>query len=272
MYIWAISPGICRKNMENIIKKEIKKDIKIVNKEIKREINIVKKEIDKEIEKHPKRSTLTIILLFTLVVAFVEALKLHNWVSMLFIVIIAGLICLPMIVGKLSNINIPLKLEVFSVLVIYASLFLGELRDYYSIYWWWDVLMHTSSGLAFGIIGFIILYLLYKTEKIKTSPKIVAMFSFAFALSIGALWEIVEFTMDQTLGTKMQSGSFYGATIQSCGLIDTMKDLIDDSVGALFAAIMGYLYLKKESGIVVKPMTKEFKKDNPRLFKKNKSK
>jgi len=55
--------------------------------------------------------------------------------------------------------------------------------------------------------------------------------------------------------------------VNGCGLVDTMKDLIVASIGALFSAVMGYLYLKKDSGIVVKPMTKELKKDNPELFK-----
>ncbi len=61
--------------------------------------------------------------------------------------------------------------------------------------------------------------------------------------------------------------------MQGGSLSDTMGDLIIDSIGALFSAIMGYLHLKRESGIaVVKPMTKEFEKDNPELFKKRKNK
>jgi len=230
-----------------------------VGKKIK---NIVKKAIKKEIKKHPKRSTLTLILLFTLVVAFVGALRQYNWVSMLVIVIISLLICLPMVVGKLSKINIPLQLEVFAVLFIYASLFLGELKNYYAVYWWWDILLHTGSGLALGLIGFIILYILYKTKKIKTSPKTIAMFTFAFALAIGALWEIVEFTIDSTFGSISNNVLMQGS------LRDTMWDLIVDSIGALFSAVMGYLCIKRESGIVVKPMVKEFKKDNPKFFKK----
>jgi uncharacterized membrane protein YjdF len=176
-----------------------------------------------------------------------------------------------MVIGKLARIEIPLPLEIFSVLFIYASLFLGELKNYYAAYWWWDVLLHMSSGLAFGIIGFIILYVIYKTEKIKASPKIIAMFSFAFALAIGALWEIVEFTIDSVFGPT-SNHVFMQTVVNGCGLVDTMKDLIDDSIGALFSSIMGYLYLKNESGIVVKPLTKEFKKDNPRFFNRKKSK
>ncbi|MFA6974323.1 MAG: hypothetical protein WC238_06380 [Parcubacteria group bacterium] len=227
--------------------------------------------VEKEIEKHPKRSTLMIILLFTLLVAFIGALIQKNWITMLFILIISILMCIPMVIGKLSKIDIPFPLEVFSVLFIYASLFLGELNHYYTTYWWWDVLLHMASGLAFGIIGFIILYVLSQVEKIQTSPKLVAIFSFSFALAIGALWEIVEFTIDRTLGTNMQSGSFFWTNLNG-GLLDTMKDLIDDSIGALFSGIMGYLYLKKNSGIVVKPMAKEFKKDNPEIFQIEKKK
>lgn len=242
--------------MENVVKKEIKREIKVVGKGVK-----------KEIKKHPKRNTLTFILLFTLIVAFVAAFNQQNWVSMIFIVVISFLIYVPMIIGKLSNIDIPFPLEVFSVLFIYATLFLGELKNYYVKYPWWDTLWHTSSGLAFGILGFIILYVIYKSGKVKTSPKMIAMFSFTFALAIGALWEIVEFTIDSNLG-PISNGVLMQTQVNGCGLADTMKDLIVDAIGGLFAAIMGYLYLKKDSGIVVKPMAKEFKKDNPKLFKK----
>lgn len=225
--------------------------------------NIVKKEIRKEVEKHPKRNILIFILLFTLFVAFIGALIQSNWVSMVFIVVIAALIFLPMAIGKLSHIDIPLNLEIFSVLFIYATLFLGELKNYYAEYWWWDVLLHTFSGIAFGIIGFFILYILYKTEKVQTSPKIIAMFSFAFALALGALWEIVEFSIDSNFGPISNNVLMQGS------LSDTMKDLINDSIGALFSGVMGYFYLKRNSGIIVKQMTKELKKDNPKLFKKN---
>jgi len=221
----------------------------------------IRNAVKKEIKKHPKRSTLTIILLFTLAIAFVGALNQQNWVSILFIIVISFLIFLPMTIGKVSHIEIPIQLEIFSVLFIYATLFLGELKNYYAKFTWWDTVLHTASGLAFGIIGFIILYVMYKSEKIKTSPKTIAIFTFAFALAIGALWEIVEFIIDSNLGSISNGVSMQGS------LKDTMWDLIVDSIGGLFSAVMGYLYLKKDSGVVIKHMTKEFKKGNPRLFK-----
>src|SRR3989304_7271830 len=210
----------------------------------------MKNRVRKEIEKSPKMALLTLVLLLTLLVSFIGSLVLRNWTLMLFTLFIAVLICLPRFIGKWSNVIFPESLEVFVIVFLYATLFLGELKHFYAAYWWWDVLLHTVSGLAFGVMGFFILYILYKTEKIKTSPKVIAMFLFVFALALGALWEIVEFIIDQIFGTKMQSGKFYDAVIQNCGLSDTMKDLIDDSVGALIAAIVGYLYIKKETGTV----------------------
>ncbi len=228
--------------------------------------------LKKEIKKYPKRSVLTLILLFTLLAAFVVALFQHAWVYMLYIVIISVVICLPVAAGKFYKIDIPLPLSIFAVVYIYAALFLGSLNNYYAKFWWWDVVLHTSSGLAFGIIGFFILYVLYRTKKIRASPKMVAMFSFTFALAIGTLWEIFEFTADSIFGMGMQVGNFFGTSMLGGNLADTMKDLINDSIGALFSAAMSYLYLKRDSGIVFKPMVKEFKKDNPRFFKKRKSK
>jgi len=226
-----------------------------------------KKGTGKEIKKYPTRSVITFILLLTLAVAFVGALKQYNWLSVFEIIAISILICLPMVIGKLSKIDIPLPFWILAVAFIYASLFLGEVKNYYAAYWWWDVLLHAAAGLGFGIIGFVILYMIYKTGKIKTSPKMVAVFSFAFALTIGTLWEIVEFAIDNTLGF-ISNGVPMQSLVNGCGLVDTMKDLILDSAGALFSSIMGYLYLTKDSGIVVKPLMKEFKKGNPRLFKK----
>lgn len=209
---------------------------------------------------------MTVIILFTLVIGFVAALKQGNWVSMIIIITTFILVCLPRIIKEITKskipinfINIPVEFEIFIIIFIYATLFLGEIKNYYIEYWWWDTALHTSSGLAFGLIGFMILFMLYKGEKIKASPKIIAMFSFAFALAIGALWEIVEFTIDQTSG---------GSHWQGVGVLDTMKDLIVDSLGALVSSIAGYFYLNGKNEIIVKTIMKEFKETNTELFKK----
>ena len=147
-------------------------------------------------------------------------------------------------------------IEILTILFIYASIFLGEVKGYYTRFWWWDTLLHTTFGIALGFVGFMILYVLYKGNKIKASPILVAFFSFCFALALGALWEVFEFIMDQTLGLTMQkSGS------------DTMRDLIVDSIGALISAIAGFIYLKYGHVRVFDRILRRFKADNKLFFR-----
>ena len=68
----------------------------------------------------------------------------------------------------------------------------------------------------------------------ETKSWALGLIAFCFALSIGALWEIFEFTMDQVFGLNMQKS----------GLVDTMWDLIVDMGGALIGASAGFFWLK----------------------------
>ena len=55
--------------------------------------------------------------------------------------------------GRRLKVNIPPEFEAWSVVFIYASLFLGEVKGYYARFWWWDLLLHTGSGLLLGTLG-----------------------------------------------------------------------------------------------------------------------
>ncbi len=132
------------------------------------------------------------------------------------------------------NFRLPSSIIVLAIFFIYASLFLGEAFKFYEKFWWWDIILHASSALGFGLIGMIILIALFRGDKLKASPVVISMFAFAFAVAIGALWEIFEFTMDQTFGLNMQKS----------GLRDTMTDLIVDMIGALISCTAGFFYLK----------------------------
>jgi hypothetical protein len=120
-----------------------------------------------------------------------------------------------------------------TALFIYGSIFLGEANKFYEKYWWWDMFLHSMSAIGFGLVGVIFLLLAFGKSKNQGSPFIFAAFSFCFAVAIGVLWEIFEFSTDQILGTDMQKS----------GLTDTMTDLIIDCIGAAIAALAGYLYL-----------------------------
>ena len=142
---------------------------------------------------------------------------------------------LPSIIAKKYKIFLPSEFDLLFSIFLFSSFILGEMRDYYIRYWWWDLMLHSIFAFMLGMAGFSILYSLYLTEKIKSSAFLASFFSFCFSLSLGALWEIIEFSIDYLLGTNMQKS----------GLVDTITDLMVDTLGALLASALGYLYIKK---------------------------
>jgi uncharacterized membrane protein YjdF len=112
--------------------------------------------------------------------------------------------------------------------------------------------------MILGFVGFLIVYILYTEKRIKTTPRFVMLFSFCFAVAIGALWEIVEFTIDSSLGWNMQKS----------GLVDTMWDLIVDAIGAFVVSLSGYFYLKRKNQLpFFERGLRRFMEKNPKLLR-----
>lgn len=215
---------------------------------------ILPKKAKKEVTEEVRQPTDAVIVLLTLtlVVGFGAALKQVNIISMGMIILTFLIMMIPRTVRRYANMELPLIIEIYAVIFVYASIFLGTLQGYYDKYWWWDLALHSTSALFFGLGGFIILLGVFKEEKIKASPKTIAMFTFAFALSIGALWEIIEFTLD-----NIQGGTYW----QDGSLFDTMTDLIVDAIGGFVSSLAGYLYLtRKEKQVPFKSLVYLFKR------------
>lgn len=179
-------------------------------------------------------------LFFTLVVASVISLVRTDWASLFISLFTLALSAYAVRLSNSSEITIPNHFLTASILFIYATLFLGEVGDFYERFWWWDMVLHSGSALGFGLIGVIILILMFRRKRVTASPVLIVTFAFCFAMAIGALWEIFEYMMDSLFGLQMQKS----------GLDDTMHDLIVDAVGALVASVAGYYYLaaRKKDG------------------------
>lgn len=173
----------------------------------------------------------------------------ENWLNLFISLLTLLLTYLPSLIAERNHIYIPASLQLINLIFIFASLYLGELQEYYIKFWWWDSMLHAISGIILGFLGFLLVYLLNQEEKVNVtlSPLSIAIFSFTFAVTVGVIWEIFEFTMDSTLGLNMQKS----------GLVDTMWDLIVDSLGALTASIIGYFYVKREGPSYFKKLTKQ---------------
>lgn len=199
---------------------------------------------------------------FSLLISFLIGIYELRWLIVFVSFIVFVLTYLPYIFEKKSKIDLPIEFEIFTVLLIYASLFLGELHEFYIRFIWWDALLHLGSAIALGFVGFTILYIMDKSTKVKANPSVLAFFAFCFAMALGSTWEIFEFAMDQIFGLNMQRS----------GLVDTMWDLIVDAVGALFASVSGYLYLKGKGNFIFNRIIRDFEEENKKLFKKPKKK
>jgi hypothetical protein len=171
----------------------------------------------------------------------------------------------PIIFRHRMPVSIPAEFQLLTVLFVFAALFLGEIRDYYTRIWWWDIALHASSGLLLGILGFLLVYVLNENERVDLylRPRFVAIFAFLFAVSIGTLWEIFEFAMDQIFGTNMQKPMLGDPS----GLTDTMWDLIVDTLGALIIAVYGWWYMHHEKKSFLAAWIDKFVERNPRLFR-----
>ena len=162
----------------------------------------------------------------------------------------------PIWVGEKIGVALPTAFVSAIAAFLCATLVLGEVGDFYERYWWWDVVLHGGSAVAFGLVGSLLMLMLVKGNRLTAAPFTVAFFAFCFAVTIGALWEIWEFMLDQV----------FGLNTQKSGLVDTMWDLIVDAIGALIGAGAGWAYLKgREGGPLVRAM-RAFIDRNRRLF------
>ena len=133
--------------------------------------------------------------------------------------------------------------------------------------------------IAYVIKVFPLIDILNRDSKIKfsLSPVYVAIVAFCFSMTVGVMWEFFEYGMDMFFGTDMQKDTVI-ESIKSValdptnsnkvividgikmtmvngellpingyldiGLIDTMKDLFVNFIGAVVFSIGGFFYLK----------------------------
>lgn len=176
------------------------------------------------------------------------------------VVLMILVIFLPKMLKSVADIKVPAVMDFGFVFFGFGSLILGDVVDFYGKYEWWDALQHGISGILLGILGYAIINLFNTLEgnKIRYTPIFVAVWVVCFALSIGAMWEIVEFITDGLFGLNSQqflegSGTFDNAAplMGHEALRDTMEDLMLDFAGSFIVAVVGYFDLKKQRNVLL---------------------
>jgi uncharacterized membrane protein YjdF len=146
-------------------------------------------------------------------------------------------------------------IHIFFIIFLYGAIILGQVQGYYRRFYHWDTILHTLSGGMLSSFGFCIIDIINKNKRINLglSDWFMSFFAFCFAIMLDTLWEIIEFFMDMFMDLNMQQYILPDGTILTghYAVVDTMKDLIVDVLGALFICIIGYILLKKRRNKIV---------------------
>ena len=147
------------------------------------------------------------VVLRVLVIA-VAVLKFFNGdYEAVFLCILTLLLLLaPAFVQVRFRIELPSALEVIVLVFVFAAEILGEISSFYEIFPFWDTVLHTMNGFLAAAIGFSLVDLLNRSDRVKfeLSPLYLAIVSFCFSMTIGVVWEFFEFSMDMMFGFDMQ--------------------------------------------------------------------
>lgn len=122
-------------------------------------------------QSHLIHHRLTYILQAILVLEIVVAAWRQNWLAAVATIGIVLITLSPRFLRKFFRVIIPPEFALLAIVFVFAALFLGEIRGYYTRYWWWDIALHSGSGFLLGIIGFLLVYVLNETEDISLRMK-----------------------------------------------------------------------------------------------------
>lgn len=229
------------------------------------------------------------------------------------------LFLLPTVFERALMIDLPNTMEIIIMLFIFAAEILREISSFYTTFKGWDTILHTLNGFLCAAIGFALVDMLNRTEKfsLSLSPVFMSIVAFCFSMTIGVLWEFFECGMDQLMALDMQKDAVVhsissvmldptgknnrvliadivdtivvtgdGQQISlglggylDIGLLDTMKDLAVNFVGAVVFSVIGYFYVKTRGQgkfasrfipQVVEVQPEDVDPRQPKFFKKKK--
>ena len=224
-----------------------------------------------------------IVLRLLVILVMVAQFFNGNFENVFLCILTLILFLLPTIFEKSLQIDLPNALEIIILLFIFAAEILGEIRAFYTTFAYWDTMLHTINGFLCAAIGFSLVDMCnrHKRVSLSLSPVYMAIVAFCFSMTIGVLWEFFECTMDQFFLLDMQKDTVVNVissvnmdptggntpvaikgitdVIVVCGeeqiplgvggyldigILDTMKDLWVNFIGAVVFSIVGYFYVK----------------------------
>lgn len=271
----------------------------------------IRKALDMELREHRSSFIVYFVLRLLVIVTMILQFLNGNYENFFLCILTLILLIMPSLIQVTLKIELPTVLEILILIFIFSAEILGEIREYYIMIPMWDTILHTINGFLAAAIGFSMVDLLNRSDRMtfQLSPLFTAIVAFCFSMTIGVVWEFFEFGMDMIFGLDMQKDTVIQAIrsvtlnpdgknivtvidpIRSVvvngkdlgiggyldiGLIDTMKDLIVNFIGAVVFSVFGYVYVKNrgKGNIVARfvPQRKKYDRDFLRIVREKENK
>lgn len=214
-------------------------------------------------------------------------------------ILVLAIYLLPQLIEARLDIEIPNVLEIIIFVFVFAAEILGELQAYFIRYENWDTILHTTAGFLMAAVGFSLVELLNRSETVRfeLSPGYLALTAFCFSMTMGVLWEFIEFSADRLFLLDMQKDTILNQissvsldatnsnipiTVKGIedvilvtgsgemplglggfldiGLYDTMEDLFVNFVGAVVFSVVAFFECKSEKRPLTTALTLRRKK------------
>ena len=238
----------------------------------------------RELREHKSSFIVFSILRILVLVVLVRQIMLANYEGAFFCILTLLLLYVPSWIQVKLRIELPPPLEITIFCFIFAAEILGEVNAFYVVIPGWDTMLHTINGFLAAAVGFSMVMLLNDDDRITfhLSPAFLALVAFCFSMTIGVLWEFFECFMDQMFLLDMQKDTIVhsiGSVMLDpaggntpvaihditdvivvtadgaqhplglggyldIGILDTMKDLFVNFIGAVVFSFIGYFYVK----------------------------
>ena len=237
-----------------------------------------------ELREHRSSFIVYFTLRLLVIAMMILQLMNRNYENVFLCVLTLVLLVAPSFIQITFKVELPTLLEIIILVFIFSAEILGEISEFYLMFPFWDTVLHTLNGFLMAAIGFSMVDLLNRSENVKfdLSPLFLAIVAFCFSMTIGVLWEFFEFSGDCLLGLDMQKDTILHAfssvmldpaggnhpvrardiadvilvhsdgTQQALGLggyldiglLDTMKDLLVNFIGAAVFSVIGFFYAR----------------------------
>ena len=264
----------------------------------RKKLKVLNKAMHMELREHRSSFIVYVVLRALVILMMILQIFNRNYENVFLCILTLLLLLMPCFIQLNLKIELPTPLEITILLFIFAAEILGEIQAYYIRFPFWDTVLHTLNGFLMAAIGFALVDILNRSEKFsfQLSPIFLAIVAFCFSMTIGVLWEFFECGMDQFFGLDMQKDTIVNSissvvldptnsnvpvTIENIddvvvngkslglggyleiGLLDTMKDLFVNFIGAVMFSVIGFFYVKNRgkgkfaNGLVPRLKTKD---------------